>query len=182
MVNTNEDSNDGFCDAFVAGITDCTLREAINYANNTGGAWTITFAANYTITLGSQLPVVTNTIIINGNGAANTIIQANAAADTATYRVFHVNTGNLTLNRLTVRHGVCRGLCASFSGIGGGIVVSNGTLTETTRFSMSEAKPQVMKDWGALLLASVAQLLLQTAPSQAIQPTMQVAPLPTKAQ
>jgi CSLREA domain-containing protein len=121
VVNTADDSNDGFCDAFVAGITDCTLREAITYANGVAGTWSITFASNYTITLGSQLPAVTGTIIINGNGAANTIIQANAAPNTANYRVFLVNPGSLTLNQVTVRHGVS-------SGVGGGIYVLSGTL------------------------------------------------------
>ncbi|MBK8618544.1 MAG: SBBP repeat-containing protein [Anaerolineales bacterium] len=130
VVNTDEDSDDSFCDAFFAGVADCTLREAINYANNTSGAWTITFAADYTITLGSQLPAVTNTIIINGNGAANTIIQANASANTATYRVFEVSSGNLTLDSLTIRHGRCNGSCSNLVLVGGGIL-NNGTLTVT---------------------------------------------------
>ena len=48
----------------------------------------VTFAADYTITLvGSQLPAIPTGIIINGNGAANTIIQANIAPNTATYRL-----------------------------------------------------------------------------------------------
>ena len=106
VVNTDEDSTDSFCDAYVAGVTDCTLREAITYANSTSGTWTITFAANYTFTLGNQLPAVTGTIIINGNGAANTIIQANAAPSIVNYRAFSINTGgNLTLHQLTVRNG-----------------------------------------------------------------------------
>ncbi|GER79730.1 MAG: CSLREA domain-containing protein [Anaerolineales bacterium] len=80
----------------------CTLREAIINANNDNqsgsidcaagsGADVITFAGNYTITLvGSQLPAVTSQITITGNGAANTIVQADAAPNTATYRVFEV--------------------------------------------------------------------------------------------
>jgi CSLREA domain-containing protein len=126
VVNTDEDSNDGFCDAYIADITDCTLREAINYASSIGGADTITFADNYTITLGSELPAVTDTITINGNGAINTIIQANAAPNTANHRIFHVSTGNLILNQMTIRHGVCNGLCASAGTVGGGIYVTFG--------------------------------------------------------
>ncbi|MEN9564194.1 MAG: hypothetical protein RIR73_2438, partial [Chloroflexota bacterium] len=126
VVNTAEDSNDGFCDAFVAGITDCTLREAINYANNTAGPWTITFAADYTITLNDQLATI-GMIIINGNGVSNTIIQANAAPETANRRVFLVNSGStLTLNQVTVRHGVCAGLCETPNTVGGGIHVKFG--------------------------------------------------------
>ncbi|HNO93687.1 MAG TPA: CSLREA domain-containing protein, partial [Anaerolineales bacterium] len=74
VVNTNADTNDGTCDA-----ANCTLREAINAANANGfGLDTITFAADYTITLTSQLPTVNTPITINGNGATKTIIQANA--------------------------------------------------------------------------------------------------------
>ena len=130
VVNTNEDTDDGFCDAFVAEVTDCTLREAINYANNTGGTWTITFAANYTITLTDQL-ATTGQIIITGNGASNTIIQANELPNAANRRVFQVNSGStLTLNQVTVRHGVCSGGCEVPNTTGGGISVkSGGTLT-----------------------------------------------------
>src|SRR5689334_7764349 len=97
----------------------CSLREAIINANNNAdiypdcatafGIDTITFAGNFTITLaGGELPLVTSEIIIQGNGAANTIIQANASPNTATYRVFNVSDGSkLTLDSLTVRHGRC---------------------------------------------------------------------------
>ena len=104
----------------------CSLREAITNANNNAATYpdcatgfgtedTITFAGNYTITLaGAELPVVTTAIIMKGNGAANTIIQANAGPNTATYRVFVTsgNGSNLTLDSLTVRHGRCTGSCA----------------------------------------------------------------------
>jgi CSLREA domain-containing protein len=85
----------------------CTLREAITNANNDNqsgstdctagaGADSIYFDANYTITLVDQLPAVTTAITINGYGEVNTIIQANAVPNTATYRVFEVGAaGNL---------------------------------------------------------------------------------------
>lgn len=62
------------------------------------------------------MPFVASEIIIKGNGAENTIIQANANPNTATYRVFQVGysgitPGNLTLDSLTVRYGRCFGLC-----------------------------------------------------------------------
>ena len=121
----------------------CTLREAMTNANADSqlyattdecavgnGTDTITFAADYTITLvDSQLPAVTTPIIINGNGAAKTIIQANAAPGTATWRVFEVGSaGNLTLDGLTARNGRCDGSCATAGGYGGGIY-NAGTLT-----------------------------------------------------
>ncbi|MBV6393172.1 MAG: hypothetical protein KPEEDBHJ_02408 [Anaerolineales bacterium] len=130
-------------DDTVGNDSACTLREAITNANNDdqsgstdcaagSGADVITFAANYTITLGSQLPAVTSQITITGNGAANTIVQANAAPNVATYRVFEVSaTGNLTLDGLTVRHGRCNGSCATNSNSGGGILNIGGTVTVT---------------------------------------------------
>jgi len=120
VVNSNADT--------VADDGVCTLREAITNANGDSqlyvtagecasgvGTDTITFDANYTITLaGSQLPAVVSTIIINGKGSANTIIQASTCNPItlpggcipADYRVFEVSdTGNLTLDKLTVRYG-----------------------------------------------------------------------------
>jgi len=132
-VNSTADTGDvspgnGVC-ATVESV--CTLRAAIQEANAFAGNDTITFAGNYTITLGSQLPAVTTAIIINGNGVANTIIQANAAFNTATYRVFEVTaTGNLTLNNLTVQNGRCNGSCATDLNDGGGIL-NVGALTIT---------------------------------------------------
>lgn len=123
----------------------CTLREAIINANNDNqsgstdcpagsGADTITFAGNYTITLaGSELPVVTTTIIINGNGVTNTVLQANVNPNVATNRIFQVtDTGNLTLDNLTIRNGRCNGACGGlFGGSGGGILNIGGVLTVT---------------------------------------------------
>jgi CSLREA domain-containing protein len=134
-VNTSNDNT-------TAGDDSCTLREAIASANNAGNgdcgvnsgvADTITIGTN-TITLDpalGQLPPVTTTIIINGNGVLNTIIEANAAFNTASYRVFEVtSTGNLTLNNLTVQNGRCNGFCATASNYGGGIL-NVGALTIT---------------------------------------------------
>ncbi|MEW5940054.1 MAG: CSLREA domain-containing protein, partial [Chloroflexota bacterium] len=54
VVNTDADGDDGFCDLPGQGVgnQDCSLREAIHAANAHGGADTITFAADYIITLG----------------------------------------------------------------------------------------------------------------------------------
>lgn len=124
-------------DILVGGAADvvavdsvCTLREAIANANadadTTGGdcaagsgADTISFAADYTITLaGSQLPAVAGQLTINGNGPASTILQADAAPNTATHRVLEVGaTGSFTLEQLTVRHGFCDTACSTGGGV-----------------------------------------------------------------
>ena len=135
VVTSNADTiaNDGVC----------TLREALFAAQQnapTGGCTagsgtdTISFFGNYTITLaGSELPAIQSPVIIQGNGAANTIIQANVSPNAATDRVFQVGPlGNLTLDGLTVRHGYCTFSCTSLGGLyanyGGGIY-NAGTLT-----------------------------------------------------
>lgn len=92
---------------------------------------TINFDASYTITLSSQL-TVDKVITIIGNGSANTVIQANAMPNTATYRVIEVtSTGNLTLDGVTVKNGRCNGACGVTYADGGGGVINFGTLTVT---------------------------------------------------
>jgi CSLREA domain-containing protein len=136
VVNSNADNT-------TAGDGFCTLREAITNANTDSetssgdciagsGTDTITFAGNYTITLaGSQLPPITSTITISGIDAANTIIEASTCnpntlpdgCTPATSRIFELTTlSNLTLDGLTIRHGVT-------GGRGGGIYMLGGTLT-----------------------------------------------------
>jgi len=132
---------DSDADTTTAGDDECTLREAINNANSDSdgtsedcaagsGTDTIGFTGNFTITLtGSQLPAVSSEIAIYGNGASNTIIQANASPNTATYRVIQVGlSGNLTLNGMTVRNGRCNGSCTGSTHHGAGIH-NFGTLT-----------------------------------------------------
>jgi CSLREA domain-containing protein len=125
IVNTNADNT----------TTDgsCTLREAITNANNDAATYadcaagsgidTITFAANYTITLGSSLPDVKdlagvgNGLTITGNGAANTIIQASTCdpitlpggCTPATYRIIKIDGSSsiqsATFENMTFRYG-----------------------------------------------------------------------------
>lgn len=143
VVNTSNDTIDttpgnGIC---TDASGDCSLCAAIQEANALAGTDTITFAADYTITLaGSQLPAVTSVITIKGNGEANTIIQANANPNTASYRVFEVRSGgNLALDGLTVSNGNCIDACAS-STDSGGCVFNSGTLTITnSNFSGNSA-------------------------------------------
>ncbi len=138
VVNTAADTvaDDGSCslrEAIAAANTDTASGAASGECAAGNGADTITFAANYTITLvGSQLPLVTTEMTISGNGAANTIIEANAGPNTASYRVFEVDAaGSLTLDGVTVRHGNCSGSCVSGGGIynAGTTAVNNSTLS-----------------------------------------------------
>jgi CSLREA domain-containing protein len=138
VINTNADvvnSGDGLCslrEAIVAANTDTASGPGAGECAAGSGADTISFAANYTITLApafGQLPNVTSQITVNGRGVANTIIQAHASPNTANARVFLIGSAaNLTLNALSVRNGRCNGSCVSLPDGGGGIY-NAGTLT-----------------------------------------------------
>jgi S-layer homology domain len=129
---------------------NCSLVEAMNAANLDveyhgcaagSGADTITFAGNYTInTVDIQLPDVSTQITINGNGSENTIIQV--YLNPFNYaRAFQVNsTGNLTLNKLTVKNGR--------SNSGGGIL--NAGILTVNNSTISNNSSTVSADGGGI--------------------------------
>lgn len=113
-VTKTADTADGVCDA------DCSLREAIIAANVAAGVDTVVVpAGTYVLTLvgaGEDAGAtgdldVTGDTIINGAGAATTIIDGNA-----TDRVFHLHplANAVTISGVTVRNG-------NVTGFGGGI-------------------------------------------------------------
>src|SRR5262249_3733281 len=65
-VNTSDDHDDSACT-----LLDCTLREAINRANDETGTDTISFAIAgagvHTITPATALPVITDPVVIDGS-------------------------------------------------------------------------------------------------------------------
>ncbi len=120
-------------DNTTAGDGLCTLREAIETANNAGngdcganstGDDTITFSVSGTITLSSTLPAIVSAstagnLTINGDGTI--IISGNNAV-----RVMEVNSGaDLTLQNLTIANGSIN------TSYGGGISNNFGMLTVT---------------------------------------------------
>lgn len=145
---TDASPGDGACDD---GGGNCTLRAAIMEANAHSGADTISLASNGIYTLAvvdnntdgpNGLPIISSDISINGNGAT---IQRSRAEGAPNFRIFHVaNSGNLTLNDLTVSGGVAvgpgggepvRGSCSQDNiggntpGVGGGIFNNSGIVT-----------------------------------------------------
>jgi len=95
VVKSNADTT-GTCSTSGTGI--CTLRDAITFANSNSGADTITFAGNYTITLGSDLPQITDDLTITGNGVANTII------DGAGNYPFSIDSVTFSLSDVTIQN------------------------------------------------------------------------------
>jgi CSLREA domain-containing protein len=78
----------------------CTLRQAINAANASVGADTINFSVSGTITLGSVLPVITDTLAIDGSGRSVTLSGGGAV------QVLQLDAATaLALNSLTIANG-----------------------------------------------------------------------------
>ena len=132
-VNTLSDNN-------ISGDGFCTLREAITRANAgaptadcpgaTAAPNAIIFSVNGTITLASTLPTITGALTITGNGPANTIIEASATPNTASYRVFTFNSASaFQLSDLTLRNGAT--VAPGTSGGCLSLLASGATLTLT---------------------------------------------------
>jgi CSLREA domain-containing protein len=125
VVTKTADTNDGVCDS------DCSLREAISAANANPGADIITLPAGiYTLTIPGANEDgnatgdldITDSVTINGAGAATTIIDGGALD-----RVIHVLAGTSTISDVTIRNGLPPGVDDG----GGVLVVTNATLTLT---------------------------------------------------
>ncbi len=90
VVTNNNDSGPG------------SLRQALN---DLGSGEEITFDADYTITLASRI-TIDKSLTMTGRGAQNTIVQANANPNTATYSVFAIDNGHtVNMSGITIRHG-----------------------------------------------------------------------------
>lgn len=122
IVNSISDSDDGTCD-----FAHCSLREAIHAANNAAGADTITFSLmpSATITLsGSQLPLITDTLTIDGGTAVNLTISANYLS-----RVFEIGSGTaVNITTLTLSDGVSNDGGAIYNN-GGILIISYSTIS-----------------------------------------------------
>ena len=103
-VNSEADTSDGVCDA-----TSCTLREAIEEANASGGADTIDFdpglGAGATIPLSSALPAIDDDLQILGSIPGGSVEIDGVLA----HRVFFARDGNIVLSNLTIVNGLAKG-------------------------------------------------------------------------
>ncbi|SEE58064.1 autotransporter-associated beta strand repeat-containing protein [Rhizobiales bacterium GAS188] len=116
-VTTNADSGFG------------SLRQAILGSNAAGGSNTITFAVGGTITLASELPVITSGVTIDGT-VNNPIVSGNNS-----YRVFFIDAPSgaaVNIANLTIANGYAQG--GNGGGGGGGGLGAGGAI-----FAMSGA-------------------------------------------
>ncbi|MBI3761861.1 MAG: CSLREA domain-containing protein [Chloroflexi bacterium] len=146
----------------------CTLREAINAANNTGGSNTncgalsnaddtITFSVSGTITLGgTQLPTIglgNGTLTINGGGTIT--ISGNN-----TSRIFR-NSGNLTLQNLTIANGNANNEGGGAHNNFGTLTISNSTFSNNTASNDAGA----VQNQGGTLTISNSTFINNTSPT-----------------
>src|SRR5437868_2805018 len=145
LVTTTADHNDFSCD------NDCTLREAIQAANNTGGDSVINFSIPttdpgysngvWTITLAAALPPLntssgSSNLSINGPGADKLTVQRNpnygppVSAPLLQFRIFNVTTsGMASISGMTITNG---SVFSQTDYLGGGIQNYNaGTVSLT---------------------------------------------------
>jgi CSLREA domain-containing protein len=133
----------------------CSLREAIDNANNpgtdtTGGACalgtgndTIVCSVSGEIDLGSTLPTITNTLTIDGTGQGITI---NAGGNS---QVFVINAGTVTLNTLTIEGGSGNPDGGAISN-SGTLSVENSTLADNFSFSITNGGGAIYNNNGTL--------------------------------
>ena len=118
IVTTTDDHNDFSCD------DDCTLREAIQAANNVGGGSSILFSlpgsAPWTITLNGALPALNTyggnqSMSISGPGADKLTVQRNpnyngglaSLPPSQIFRIFNVTTsGTVSISGMTITTGL----------------------------------------------------------------------------
>ncbi len=93
---------------------NCSLREAVQAANTDAtvdacsagsGADSITLpVGTFTLTLGSELSISSD-VALNGASAKTTIIEAATSPGSASWRVFNIASGIVSVSDVTVRHG-----------------------------------------------------------------------------
>ena len=118
----------------------CTLREAINAANNnaasgaaagecaagsSSGADAITFSVTGNIDLMAALPDVASDMTITGPGSGQLTVRRSTGG---AYRIFNITAGNVGISGLTVRDGMTPDTTSASTSAGAGIR-NVGTLT-----------------------------------------------------
>ncbi len=142
---------------------DLSLREAILLANGSSGANTITFAAStngteFDLSLGQM--AISETVTITGNGAANTVIDAQLLS-----RIFGITetAGNVTLAQLTLTKGKPTLNEVPDLGRGGAVrSLSSGTLTVSQSTLSGNSTAGDFASGGAIYSASGAVTVTQS--------------------
>src|SRR5438874_11866102 len=160
IVTTTADHNDFSCDS------DCTLREAIQAANNTVGDSVINFNIPttdpgysngvWTITLASALPSLSTSsgssnLSINGPGADKLTVQRNpnygppVSAPLLQFRIFNVTTsGMASISGMTITNG---SVFSQTDYLGGGIQNYNACIVSLTNCVLTNNQAERWTDF-----------------------------------
>ncbi len=95
-VTTLADEDDGSCDA------SCSLREAIDAANNSAGTDTIEFAVTGPIQPSASLPEIEFPVTINGTNAPVPLVEINGSFAPLGSAGILINAANVVVRRLSV--------------------------------------------------------------------------------
>jgi CSLREA domain-containing protein len=135
VTSTGDGDNTGSGAVCDDGTGNCTLRAAIEAANNNAGDDGIHFSiptsdpgynaqtGMWTITLPRALPDISSNIAIQGPGAGKLTISGNNAV-----RVFNVTAppgGNVSFSDLAISNGNAAGAAGVFSGTGSDVTITN---------------------------------------------------------
>lgn len=144
VVTRTDDTNDGVCDV------DCSLREAI--ATATPGDTIIVPPGAYTLTLGSEITIQKDLILI-GAGSESTIIQAADTRENAVSGVFQIFDGIVSISGMTIRHGNSTG--------NGGAIFNSSTLSITDSVISHSSTPSTGSSGGGI--SNFGVLILTTS-------------------
>ncbi len=172
-VNSTADPGAGVCD-----VAECTLREAINAANATGGTDTIAFnipgSGPHTIQPSSPLPSVTDPVIIDGytqpgaspntnpaGSGINALLQIEldgSSAGTANIDGLNITAGSSTVRGLAVNRFSGDGIALFGSGATGNLVEGNFIGTDTTgTIARGNGSGSTFEDLGLRIGSSASQ-------------------------
>jgi CSLREA domain-containing protein len=126
-VNTTADTNDGSCDPLGTGSgnKDCSLRDALHFANTIAGTDTVNFDLGlgaHTITLTVGELNVNQSVSISGPGSDLLTVSRSSAVNTPRFGVLNITAGTVSISGLTISGG-------SPSSTEGGGIRNKGTLT-----------------------------------------------------
>lgn len=138
-VTSSADSSGG-SNSCASGSTTCTLREAVAEASTSAGVYTaLLFSGVTSITVTSPITINGQSIIIIGPGATSSNSNAAGAPSAAanltisggnSTQIFHVTTGSLSVNGVTLTGGAPTTTCAGEDGgTCGGAIENYGTLS-----------------------------------------------------
>jgi CSLREA domain-containing protein len=171
VVNTTADGDDGTCDA-----TNCTLREAINAANNSpngSGPDDITFAiagsGPQQIAPTSELPKITEAVVIDGDTERTTIpgiaastkaivINGDGAGSNANGLTLLSGSGGSTIKGLAINNFQCGPPCAN---VGYGVILQSdgNTVTQNYIGLLAAGDTRAANKGGGILVTGNANII-----------------------